>query len=111
MASDKITKTGSINVVANTLVTTRYLKGLVPDTSIASICSVTFIEPNSAPILLPILPAKINAVITGPSSAMTATRTIAGRSDSTADSPSEGHSSVVNTRPIIKPVTAIKGND
>ena len=57
-----------MRVVANTLVTTRYLKGLVPETSIASICSVTFIEPNSAPILLPILPANISAVITGPNS-------------------------------------------
>jgi hypothetical protein len=46
-----------INVAANTLVTTRYLKGFVPLTSIASICSVTFIDPSSAPILEPIFPA------------------------------------------------------
>jgi hypothetical protein len=47
-------------------VTTRYCTGLAPDTSIASICSVTFILPSSAPMLDAILPAQIMAVITGP---------------------------------------------
>ena len=55
-----------MNVDASTRVTTRYLNGFVPLTSIASICSVTFIEPSSAPILLPIFPAKMSAVMTGP---------------------------------------------
>ncbi|MCK7484097.1 MAG: hypothetical protein MZU97_00040 [Bacillus subtilis] len=57
---------GIIKVVAVILVTTRNLKGLVADTSIASICSETFIEPSSAPIPDPILPAHIKPVITGP---------------------------------------------
>ena len=35
------------------------------ETSIASICSVTFIEPNSAPSCEPTLPAQISAVIKG----------------------------------------------
>ena len=60
------------------LVTTRNLKGLVADTSIASICSVTFIEPSSAPIAEPILPAQIRPVITGPISLTTAIYIIAG---------------------------------
>ena len=56
---------GNITIL-KTRVTTKNLKGFVPETSIASICSVTFMEPNSAPILEPILPAQIKAVIIGP---------------------------------------------
>ena len=59
------TRTGIIKVVAITRVTTKNLKGLVAETSMASICSVTFIEPNSAPIFEPTFPAAINAVIKG----------------------------------------------
>ena len=51
--------------MAKTRVTTKYLKGFMAETSIASICSVTFIEPNSAPIWEPTLPAQINEVIRG----------------------------------------------
>jgi len=47
------------------------------------ILSVTFIDPNSAPILDPIFPAKISAVITGPISLIIAMPTIVGRLDST----------------------------
>ena len=67
----KITYTvsiGRMKVVAKILVTTKYLNGLTPETSIASICSVTRIEPSSAPIPELTLPAKISAVITGPNS-------------------------------------------
>jgi hypothetical protein len=47
-------------------VTTKYLNGLVPETSIASICSVTRMDPSSAPIPEPMRPAQIKAVIIGP---------------------------------------------
>lgn len=57
--------TGTINVQASTRVTTRNLNGLMADTSIASICSVTFMEPNSAPILEPTFPAQMSAVTKG----------------------------------------------
>src|SRR4030066_895611 len=80
--SAKITNNGSINVAETILVTTRYLNGLLSDTCIASICSVTFIDPNSAPIPDPTFPAKINAVITGPISRIIETATIAGNNDS-----------------------------
>ena len=59
-------KIGTAMVVATTLVTTRYLKGLMAETSMASICSVTFIDPSSAPILDPTFPAQISAVTNGP---------------------------------------------
>ena len=58
IASPKKTRIGSIVVVAKILVTTKYLKGFVPETSIASICSVTRMEPNSAPIPEPVLKSK-----------------------------------------------------
>jgi len=69
---------GSISVAAHTLVTTKNRIGLMEDTSMASICSVTFIEPNSAPIPEPIFPAQINAVMTGPISLISDTATIPG---------------------------------
>src|ERR1035437_4365570 len=81
-ASAKITKTGSINVEENTLVTTRYLNGFVQETCIALICSVTFIDASSAPMPDPTFPAQIKAVITGPISRIMETPTIAGNQDS-----------------------------
>jgi hypothetical protein len=50
IASAYKTNRGSINVAAKTLVTTKKRIGFVDETSMASICSVTFIEPNSAPM-------------------------------------------------------------
>src|SRR5690606_41083251 len=52
-----MSRIGIIKVVANTLVTTRYLTGLVADTSMASICAATFIDQSSAAMLDPTLPA------------------------------------------------------
>src|ERR1700710_2494277 len=65
--AEYIISTGCIKVAPITRVTTKNLNGLVAETSIASICSVTFIEPNSAPIFEPTLPAVINAVTNGAS--------------------------------------------
>src|SRR5512142_284280 len=81
-ASERITKIGSINVAESILVITRYLKGFVPDTCIASICSVTFIDASSAPNPEPTFPANINEVMTGPISRIIETATIAGSHDS-----------------------------
>ena len=72
------------------VVTTRYLNGFVPETCIASICSVTFIDASSAPIPEPTFPAKISAVITGPISLMIDTATIAGSHDSAPNLASVG---------------------
>jgi phospholipid/cholesterol/gamma-HCH transport system ATP-binding protein len=54
-----------VMVAASTLVVTRNLKGFVAETSMASICSVTRMEPNSAPILEPTFPAAISEVRRG----------------------------------------------
>jgi hypothetical protein len=67
-----------MSVAANTLVTTRNRMGSADDTSMASICSVTLIDPSSAPIPEPIFPAQINAVMTGPISLISDMATIPG---------------------------------
>ena len=89
-ASAYIINSGIISVAANTRVTTKKRIGFVDETSIASICSVTFIEPNSAPIPDPILPAQISAVITGPISLIRDTATIPGRAFTAPKSTSTG---------------------
>src|ERR1700756_3438884 len=111
MASAAITNTGNIKVDDKMRVTTMYLNGFVPDTSMASICSVTFIEANSAPIPEPTFPAKISAVITGPISLTIDTATIAGNHDSAPNSASVGLDCMVSTRPIINPVIATNAKD
>jgi len=98
-------------VAASTRVTTKNLMGLVDDTSIASICSVTFIEPSSAPMPEPIFPAQIKAVITGPISRISETATIPGSMLTAPKSASTGRDCIVSTRPIMAPVTEINGND
>ena len=86
IASPIKTNKGNIKVVATILVTTRYLKGLVPETSMASICSVTRMEPSSAPIPEPIFPAQISAIITGPISLTIEILTMEGIQDSAPNS-------------------------
>src|ERR1700761_5627936 len=93
-----------VNVVASTLVQTKYLNGLVPDTSMASICSVTRMEPNSAPMLEPTLPAQISAVTSGANARIMAMDTSDGSHDVAPNSASEGRDCLVKIKPTIKPV-------
>src|SRR3982751_6495311 len=102
---------GTIQVVDNTRVTTRNLNGLVADTSIASICSVTFMEPSSAPMLDPTFPAHMSAVTSGPSALTTAIPISDGSHEVAPKSSSEGRDCFVKTTPIIKPVSVISGRD
>src|SRR5690606_5482677 len=85
-----ITNMGIMNVVASTLVTTRYLKGLVAETSMASICSVTFMDPSSAPMLEPTFPAAIRAVTRGPIALTIAMAINAGSQEAAPNSDREG---------------------
>src|SRR3978361_2281278 len=100
-----------VSVVANTLVHTRYLKGLVPDTSMASICSVTRIEPNSAPILDPTFPAAIRAVINGARARMMAIDTKDGNQDCAPKFNKDGRDCLVKINPVTKPVKVMRGNE
>jgi len=102
---------GMVNVVANTRVQTKNLKGLVPDTSMASICSVTRMEPNSAPMLEPTLPAAISAVTSGASARIMAMDTNDGSQDDAPNCNKDGRDCLVKITPTIKPVNDIKVNE
>src|SRR3954467_11367080 len=101
---------GIITEVAITRVTTKNLNGLVADTSIASICSVTFIEPNSAPILEPTLPAQMSAVTSGANALMMAIEISEGSQEEAPNVCKEGRDCLVKTSPVIKPVSEISGS-
>ncbi|MNE71042.1 hypothetical protein D3C80_1668790 [compost metagenome] len=70
----------------------------------ASICSVTRIEPNSAPMLDPTLPAAISPVSKGASVLSKAIPTNEGSHDVAPNSDKEGRDCLVNTIPVINPV-------
>src|SRR5690606_34281106 len=91
--------------------TTKNLNGFVPDTSIASICSVTRIDPSSAPICDPTFPEAISAVTNGANARIMAMEINAGNHDVAPNSASEGLDWLVNTNPVIKPVREISGRD
>ena len=103
--------TGIIKLVASTRVTTRNLNGFTADTSIASICSLTFMEPNSAPIFDPTFPAPIKAVTKGANALMMAIATSEGSHEVAPNSASEGRDCFVKTSPVTKPVKVIRGSD
>jgi hypothetical protein len=111
MMSAKTTRIGSMSVVAITRDTIRYENGRVPETSIASICSVTFILDNSAPILDPNFPAQIRPVISGPNDLTTACETSDGNQDSAPNDAREGLDCFVKTIPAKKEVNEIRNND
>src|SRR6185503_959894 len=102
---------GITNVVAITRVQTKNLNGFVPDTSIASICSVTRIEPNSAPMLEPTLPEAISAVTSGANARMMAMDDSDGSQELAPNVANEGRDCLVNIKPTMKPVTLIRGSE
>ncbi len=104
-------KTGTVSVQAITRVVTKYLNGFIAETSIASICSVTRIEPNSAPILEPTFPAQINAVTSEASARTMAIEISDGSHEVAPNSASDGRDCLVNTIPVMKPVNVINGKD
>src|SRR5690606_22527072 len=85
--------------------------GIVPETSIASICSVTFMELSSAPIWEPPFPEPISAVTKGARARTIASDINAGNQDVAPNSSKEGRDCLVNTKPTIHPVKLINGND
>ena len=98
-------------VEASTLVTTKYLNGLIAETSMASICSVTFIEPNSAPILEPTFPEQIRDVTSEAKARTIAMEIRDGSHEVAPNSAREGLDCLVKTIPVTKPVKLIKGRE
>src|SRR5664279_3423572 len=100
-----------MQVEASTRVATRNLKGFFPETSIASICSLTFIDPYSAPIFEPIFPAAISAVINGASARMSAMDIKEGSQLVAPNSDRDGRDCLVKTIPVINPVRVMMASD
>ena len=98
-------------VAAKTRGTTKNLIGFVDDTSIASICSLTFILPNSAPMLDAIFPAHISAIITGPISRITEIATMLGTKLSAPKAFIVGSDCSVSTNPRMNPVMPTSERD
>ena len=98
-------------MAATTRVTTMYLNGSVPDTCMASICSVTRIDESSAPMPEPTLPAQMTAVMMGPISRTIDTATIAGSQDSAPNWASVGRDWMVRTSPMMNPVMPTRARD
>ena len=106
-----ITNNGTINVLARTRVTTKNLNGFTAETSMASICSVTRIEPNSAPICDPTFPAQIKPVINGAKAFMIAIPINDGNHDVAPKSANAGLECFVKTIPVINAVSVINERD
>ena len=98
-------------VVASIRVTAKYLNGLTADTSMASICSVTFIEPNSAPILEPTLPEQISEVTKDAKARTIAIEIREGNHEVAPNSANDGRDCLVKTIPVTNPVKVIKASE
>ena len=96
---------------ATTRVTTRYLKESTALASSASICSVTFIAPSSAPIPAPIRPERSKPAVSGPVSLISASARAAGISASAPNRSSEPRVCIDRTKPIASPATTMSGTD
>lgn len=81
------------------------------ETSMASICSVTFIEPNSAPILDPTFPEQMREVTNEARALTIAIEINEGSQEVAPNSAKDGRDCFVNTMPVTKPVKLIKGSD
>src|SRR5579862_2390815 len=77
----------------------------------ASICSVTFIDPSSAPMPAPARPLTTRPVITGPLSFMIENTIMAGRSDLAPKRTMPSRVSNESTTPVAAPAKATKGSD
>src|ERR1700722_5820260 len=110
-ASAASVSNGSISRHAITRVDARNLYGFTAETSIASICSVTLMDPSSAPMPAPTRPLTMSAVMTGPLSLMSEKTMTAG---SMAFAPKRVKLSRVckeSTMPVAAPARATSGND
>jgi len=93
-----------VRVDSKTLFTTKILNRFTAETFKASICSATFIEPNSAPIPEPTFPAQINDVTSGSKARMIAIVTSEGSQEVAPKVSSEGRDYLVKTKPVTKSV-------
>src|SRR5215467_1709130 len=102
---------GSIKTQARTRVATRNLYGLTAEASMASICSVTFMALNSAPMPAAARPLTTSAVMIGPLSLMIEKTTTAGRNDLAPKRMRLSRVESVITTPVAAPASATNGSD
>ena len=92
-------------------VTARNLNESTATASSASICSVTFIAPSSAPMPAPTRPATSSAVTSGPVSRISAMARPAGIIASAPKRSSEARVCIDSTTPMARPEVAMSGVD
>ena len=92
-----------------TRVTARYLKASTALASSASICSVTFIAPISAPMPAPTRPDTSKAAVRGPVSRISAMASPAGIIASAPNRASDARVCIDSTTPIAMPAVRISG--
>jgi hypothetical protein len=90
---------------------TSFFVGSVPSARMASICSVTFMEPSSLAIPDEFRPATINPVSTGPSSRTIESATSCPVNDSEPNFCNVLELCKASTAPVKKPVSTTMGNE
>ena len=109
--SDARVSKGSATMQARIRVAARYLSGSTPDASMASICSVTRMEPSSAPIPAPTRPLAIRPVMIGPVSLIREKTITAGNRDLAPNRLRLSRVCSDRTTPVAAPASATSGRD
>ena len=109
--SEMMLRKNSMTTAANTRGVTSFLVGSTPIARIASICSVTFMEPSSLAMPLELRPATIKPVSTGPSSRTIESETSWPVSDSEPNCCRVLDVCSASTAPVKKPVSTTMGSD
>ena len=110
-ASAAIVSIGSTTIQARMRVAARYLYGFTADASIASICSVTRIEPSSAPKPAPMRPLATSPVMIGPISLMIENTITVGSIAFAPNCTRLARDCSERTTPVAAPASATSGND
>src|SRR5438270_7404986 len=109
--SEMIDKKNNITTDDTTRGVTSFFIGSVPSARMASICSVTCMEPNSLAMPLALRPATINPVSTGPSSRTIDNETSCPVNDSAPNLASEFALCKASTAPVKNPVSTTIGSE
>ena len=109
--SEMMLRKNSMTTVATTRGVTSFFEGSTPIARMASICSVTFMEPSSLAMPLEFRPATIKPVSTGPSSRTIENDTSWPVSESEPNCCSVPEVCSASTAPVKKPVSTTMGSD
>ena len=110
-ASDRMVRKKSMNTVATIRGITSFFNGSVPSARIASICSVTIMDPSSEAIPEALRPETMSEVSTGPSSLIMENDTSWPVMAVAPNCASEDEDWSASTPPVKKPVSSTMGID